>query len=62
MGILTEMEKRLDAEGTIRIGLNYQATQIPDPIIPIPDNTDTNTKCIWDPTYVYMYLYFLCHL
>ena len=49
MGMLTEIEQRLDAEGTIRIGENYQATDIPISNGSISDSNSEQSHCLWDP-------------
>ena len=43
----TEIEKRLEAEGSIRLGKDYQATDIPNK----QDDYDEplQGKCLWDP-------------
>ena len=43
----TEIEKRLEAEGSIRLGNDYQATNIPDKEEKY--DAEIQGKCLWDP-------------
>ena len=42
-----EIEKRLEAEGSIRIGNEYQVTQIPNKQNDYDESIQG--KCLWDP-------------
>ena len=44
--IITELERRLETEGTIRLGDKFQVTELP--VVGDEDHNDEST-CLWSP-------------